>query len=49
MAFEDAQKQMEKILGAIETKTVSITKIQHDLERNKLEALEARKAEQVRV
>ncbi|EXB31972.1 Structural maintenance of chromosomes protein 4 [Morus notabilis] len=46
VAFEDAQKQMEKILGAIETKTASITKIQHDLERNKLEALEARKAEQ---
>ncbi|KAF4390757.1 hypothetical protein G4B88_015647 [Cannabis sativa] len=45
-AFEDAQKQMENILGAIETKTESITKIQSDLERNKLEALEAHKVEQ---
>lgn len=48
-AFEDAQKQMESILGAIETKTASITKIQHDLEKSKLEAVEARKVEQVRV
>ncbi|XP_062106651.1 structural maintenance of chromosomes protein 4 [Humulus lupulus] len=45
-AFEDAQKQMEDILGAIETKTESITKIQSDLERSKLEALEAHKVEQ---
>ncbi|XP_062092799.1 structural maintenance of chromosomes protein 4-like isoform X1 [Humulus lupulus] len=48
-AFEDAEKQMEDILGAIETKSESITKIQSDLERSKLEALEAHKVEQVRV
>lgn len=48
-AFEDARKQMENILGAIETKTGSLTKIQSDLERSKLEAMEARKVEQVRV
>ncbi|XP_062119451.1 structural maintenance of chromosomes protein 4-like [Humulus lupulus] len=47
--FEDAEKQMEDILGAIEIKSESITKIQSDLERSKLEALEAHKVEQVRV
>ncbi|XP_062107662.1 uncharacterized protein LOC133818662 isoform X1 [Humulus lupulus] len=40
---------MEDILGAIETKSKSITKIQSDLERSKLEALEAHKVEQVHV
>lgn len=46
-AFEDAQKQMENLLEAIELKTSSIVKIQSDLEKNTLEASEARKVEQV--
>lgn len=48
-AFVEAQKQMENILERIETKTASIAKIQTDLEQGKLEALEARKVEQVRL
>ncbi|XP_034707420.1 structural maintenance of chromosomes protein 4 [Vitis riparia] len=45
-AFEDAQKQMDDMLQRIETKSTSITSIESDLARNKLEALEARKVEQ---
>ena len=46
-AFEDAQKQMENILGASKTKTASISNIQNNLEKSKLEVLGAHKAEQV--
>ncbi|GAV58095.1 SMC_N domain-containing protein/SMC_hinge domain-containing protein [Cephalotus follicularis] len=46
-AFEDACKQMDSILKKIETKTVSVKNIQNELEKNRLEALEARKAEQL--
>ncbi|RVW59692.1 Structural maintenance of chromosomes protein 4 [Vitis vinifera] len=46
VAFEDAQKQMDDMLQRIETKSTSITNIESDLARNKLEALEARKVEQ---
>ncbi|KAA8530366.1 hypothetical protein F0562_005075 [Nyssa sinensis] len=45
-AFGDAQKQMDDIQGRIRTKTASIRNIHNDLEKNKLEALEARKVEQ---
>ncbi|XP_050270364.1 structural maintenance of chromosomes protein 4 [Quercus robur] len=45
-AFEDARKQMDVILGKLKTKTASITNIQTDIERNKLEASEARRVEQ---
>ncbi|GLU22194.1 hypothetical protein SLE2022_382860 [Rubroshorea leprosula] len=45
-AFEDAQKQMEDIVAKIETRTAAIANMQSDLEKNKLEALEARKLEQ---
>ncbi|KAK9271730.1 hypothetical protein L1049_002093 [Liquidambar formosana] len=45
-AFEDAQKQMNDIVGRIATKTTGVKKIQSDLEKSKLEALEARKLEQ---
>ncbi|PON67311.1 Structural maintenance of chromosomes protein [Trema orientale] len=45
-AFEDAGKQMENILEAIEMKTQSIGKIQNNLESSKLDAMEARKVEQ---
>ena len=38
---------MENLLETIETKAASIAKIQSDLERSKLEALEAHKVEQV--
>uniref|UniRef100_A0A2N9FRR7 Structural maintenance of chromosomes protein n=1 Tax=Fagus sylvatica TaxID=28930 RepID=A0A2N9FRR7_FAGSY len=45
-AFEDAQKQVDVILGKLKTKTASIANIQTDIEKNKLEASEARKVEQ---
>ncbi|KAJ4707448.1 Structural maintenance of chromosomes protein [Melia azedarach] len=45
-AFEDAQKQMDDIVKRIDTKTADIGNMQSDLEKNKLEALEARKLEQ---
>ncbi|XP_062151196.1 structural maintenance of chromosomes protein 4-like [Alnus glutinosa] len=45
-AFEDAQKQMDVILGKIKTKTASIANIHTDIEKNKLEASEARIVEQ---
>lgn len=45
-AFEDAQKQMDIILGKIKTKTASTANIQTDIEKNKLEASEARIVEQ---
>lgn len=45
-AFEDAQKQMDNILSKIDAKTRSMGKFQADLEKNKLEASEARKVEQ---
>ena len=38
---------MNDILERIETKSTSITSIASDLAKNKLEALEARKVEQV--
>ncbi|CAB4275028.1 unnamed protein product [Prunus armeniaca] len=44
-AFEDAQKQMDDILGRIETKTAGISKIQSELEKSKLEGMEARREE----
>lgn len=47
VAFEDAQKQMDDILKRINTKNATIANMQSDLEKNKLEALEARKVEQV--
>ncbi|XP_030953197.1 structural maintenance of chromosomes protein 4 [Quercus lobata] len=45
-AFEDARKQVDVILGKLKTKTASITNIQTDIEKNKLEASEARRVEQ---
>lgn len=48
-AFEDAQKQMNDILGKIETRRAGIVDIQRDLEDNKNKALEARKLELVPV
>lgn len=48
-AFEDAQKQMNDILGKIETRRAGIVDIQRDLADNKNMALEARKLEQVPV
>ncbi|KAL7232356.1 hypothetical protein ACSBR2_010388 [Camellia fascicularis] len=44
-AYEDAQKQMHDTQRKIETKTSSIRNIQSELEKKKLEALEARKVE----
>ena len=38
---------MDVILGKLKTKTASIANIQTDIEKNKLEASEARKVEQV--
>lgn len=38
---------MDVILGKLKTKTASITNIQTDIEKNKLEASEARRVEQV--
>lgn len=46
-AFEDAHRQMDNILGRIETKTATIAKLQNDIEKHKFEASEARKVEQV--
>ncbi|XP_035550219.1 structural maintenance of chromosomes protein 4 [Juglans regia] len=46
LAFEDAQKQMDNIVGKKEAKTASIANIQSDIGKNQLEALEARKLEQ---
>lgn len=46
-AFEDARKQMDDILGRIETKTAGIARIQRELEISKREAMEFRKEEQV--
>ncbi|KAH9676513.1 Structural maintenance of chromosomes protein 4 [Citrus sinensis] len=40
-AFEDAQRQMDDILRRIDTKTTAIRNMQGDLEKNKLEAMEA--------
>ncbi|XP_057491270.1 structural maintenance of chromosomes protein 4 [Actinidia eriantha] len=45
-AYEDAQKQMNDIQLKIETKTSGIVSIQNELEKNKSDALEARKMEQ---
>ncbi|KAE8659507.1 Structural maintenance of chromosomes protein 4 [Hibiscus syriacus] len=45
-AFKDAQKEMDSILGKTETMTAAIKDKQIDLEKNKLEALKARKLEQ---
>lgn len=46
-AFEDARKQMDDILGTLQSKTAGIAKTQSDLEMSKREAMEARKEEQV--
>lgn len=40
---------MDDILSRIDTKTTAIRNMQGDLEKNKLEAMEARNAEQVRI
>ncbi|KAM7250871.1 hypothetical protein ACFE04_022754 [Oxalis oulophora] len=45
-AYENAQKQMGSILENIEAKTMNIKNSQSELEKNKLEALEAHKSEQ---
>ncbi|KAK3188084.1 hypothetical protein Dsin_027645 [Dipteronia sinensis] len=45
-AFEDAQKKMDDILRRNNIKTADIANMQSDLEKNKLEVLEARKVEQ---
>ncbi|XP_048431168.1 structural maintenance of chromosomes protein 4 [Pyrus x bretschneideri] len=45
-AFEDAQKQMADISGSIETKSIGIAKVQSEIEKSKLEGIEARKEEQ---
>ncbi|PRQ27015.1 putative structural maintenance of chromosomes protein [Rosa chinensis] len=45
-AFEDARKQMDDILGRIETKTAGIARIQSELEMSKREAMEFRNEEQ---
>nr|XP_023928205.1 structural maintenance of chromosomes protein 4 [Quercus suber]POE91107.1 structural maintenance of chromosomes protein 4 [Quercus suber] len=45
-AFEDARKQVDVIMGKLKTKTASITNIQTDIEKNKLEASEAHRVEQ---
>ncbi|KAL5741248.1 hypothetical protein ACOSP7_027980 [Xanthoceras sorbifolium] len=45
-AFEDAQKKMDEKLKRINIKTADIANMQSDLQKNKLEALEARKVEQ---
>ncbi|KAH9676511.1 Structural maintenance of chromosomes protein 4 [Citrus sinensis] len=45
-AFEDAQRQMDDILRRIDTKTTAIRNMQGDLEKNKLEAMEAHNVEQ---
>lgn len=40
---------MDDILRRIDTKTTAIRNMQGDLEKNKLEAMEARNVEQVRI
>lgn len=45
-AFEDAQKQMNDISEKIKYKTAAIESIQNELEKNKIEASDARKSEQ---
>ncbi|TXG57552.1 hypothetical protein EZV62_015381 [Acer yangbiense] len=45
-AFEDAQNKMDDILRRNNIKTADIANMQSDLEKNKLEVLEARKVEQ---
>ncbi|KAM5546561.1 structural maintenance of chromosomes protein 4-like [Rosa sericea] len=45
-AFEDARKQMDDILGMIQTKTADIAKIRCELEKSKFERTEYCKAEQ---
>ncbi|XVF58273.1 hypothetical protein PTKIN_Ptkin07bG0051800 [Pterospermum kingtungense] len=45
-AFEDARKEMDIILGKTETMTAAIEDKRSDLEKKKLEALEAHKLEQ---
>ncbi|XP_043714593.1 structural maintenance of chromosomes protein 4-like [Telopea speciosissima] len=46
VAFEDAQKQMNEITDKIKVKSMSIVKLQSDLEKYKHEASDARKVEQ---
>lgn len=46
-AFEDSRKQMDDILGMIQTKTADITKIRCELEKSEFERTKYRKAEQV--
>ncbi|KAL6176545.1 hypothetical protein ACLB2K_053178 [Fragaria x ananassa] len=45
-AFEDSRKQMDDILGMIQTKTADITKIRCELEKSEFERTKYRKAEQ---
>ena len=46
-AYEDAQEQIREIHRRIDAKVSSITSIQSELQKNKLEALEARGVEKV--
>lgn len=46
-AYSDAQKKMIDIKNTIGTKTSGILTIQNELKKNRLEAVEARKVEQV--
>ncbi|GMI99235.1 ARABIDOPSIS THALIANA STRUCTURAL MAINTENANCE OF CHROMOSOME 4 [Hibiscus trionum] len=48
-AFKDARKEMDNILGKTETMNAAIKNKQNDLEKNKLEALEAHKSEQASI
>nr|XP_029121753.1 structural maintenance of chromosomes protein 4 isoform X2 [Elaeis guineensis] len=45
-AFEDAQQQMDDIVGKIKQKNMHIAEVQTMIEKNRLEASEARKLEQ---
>lgn len=46
-AYGDAQKKMIDIQNTIGTKSSAILSIQNELEKNRFEAMEARKVEQV--
>ncbi|CAK9154635.1 unnamed protein product, partial [Ilex paraguariensis] len=47
VAFDDAPKKMSDIQMRIETKTSSLKNIQNEIAKSKLDAVEARKLEQV--
>lgn len=46
-AFKDAQNQMKSISETIKSKIASISQIKSDIEKSKLEALEAHRVEEV--